>query len=156
MPATYDGKTAWDAYFTQFELLSRMNHRNHKEKAMQLAVSLRGSALTALTNLPADRHDDYDALTSALRSRFGSEHQAELNRAKLRARVRQREEILPELAKDVERIARLAYPDAAEPMIETLAKDQFIDEDTRLKLRQSRPGSLREALETALELESYH
>ena len=71
-PATYDGKTAWDAYFTQFELLSRMNHWNHKEKAMQLAVSLRGSALTALTNLPTDRRDDYDALTSALRSRFSS------------------------------------------------------------------------------------
>ena len=68
----------------------------------------------------------------------------ELNRAKLRARMRQREEILPELAEDVERIARLLYLNAAEPMIETLAKDQFIDalhdEDTRLKLRQSRPG----------------
>ena len=91
-PSTYDGKTAWDAYFTQFELLSRMNRWNHKEKAMQLAVSLRGSAVTALTNLPADRRDDYDALTSALRSRFGSEHQTELNQAKLRSRLRQREE----------------------------------------------------------------
>ncbi len=158
-PATYDGKTAWDAYFTQFELLSQMNHWNRKERAMQLAVSLRGSAVTVLTNLPASRRDDYDALTSALRSRFGSEHQAELNRAKLRARMRQREETLPELAEDVERIARLAYPDAAEPMIETLAKDQFIDalqdEDMRLKLRQGRPGTLRETLELALELESY-
>ena len=72
--------------------------------------------------------------------------------------MRQKEETVPELAEDVKRIARLVYPDAAEPMIETLAKDQFIDalhEDTRLKLRQRRPGSLREALETALELESY-
>jgi hypothetical protein len=73
--------------------------------------------------------------------------------------MRQREETLPELAEDVECIARLAYPDAAEPMIETLAKDQFIDalqdEDMRLKLRQSRPGTLRETLEMALELESY-
>ena len=57
--------------------------------------------------------------------------------------MRQREETLPELAEDVERIARLAYPDAAEPLIETLAKDQFIDalhdKNTRLKLRQSQP-----------------
>ena len=25
-PMSYDGKTTWDAYLTQFELLSRMNH----------------------------------------------------------------------------------------------------------------------------------
>ena len=68
-----------DAYFTQFELLFQMNRWNRKEKTIQLAVSLRGSAVTVLTNLPANRRDDYDALTSALRSRFSSEHQAELN-----------------------------------------------------------------------------
>ena len=37
---TYDIKTAWDAYFTQFELLSQQNHWSPKEKAMKLAVSL--------------------------------------------------------------------------------------------------------------------
>ena len=86
-PATYDGKTAWDAYFTQFELLSQINRWHRKEKAMQLAISLRGLAVTVLMNLPASRRDDYDALTSALRSRFCSEYQAELNQAKLRARM---------------------------------------------------------------------
>lgn len=80
----------------------------------------------------------------------------ELNRAKLRGRFRQRDESLPE---DVERLARLAYPDAADSMILTLAKDQFIDaledEDTRLRIRQLRPENLQRALETALEMESY-
>jgi len=59
----------------------------------------------------------------------------------------------------VERLTRLAYPNAAESMIEVLAKDQFIDsladEDMCLRIRQNRPKTLREALETALELESY-
>ena len=54
---------------------------------------------------------------------------------------------------------RLAYPDATEPMVEVLAKDQFVDslpeEDMRLRIRQHRPATLRAALETALELESY-
>ena len=44
-------------------------------------------------------------------------------------------------------------------MVIVLAKDQFIDalpdEDTRLRIRQSRPTSLRQALETAMELESF-
>ena len=49
------------------------------------------------------------------------------------------EETLPELAEDVERLTRLAYPDAAEQVMVVLAKDQFIDmipdEDTRLRIR---------------------
>ena len=53
----------------------------------------------------------------------------------------------------------MAYPDAAEPMIAVLAKDQFInslpEEDIQLRVQQSWPGNLRQALEAALELESY-
>jgi len=71
----------------------------------------------------------------------------------------QRDEALPELAEDVERLTRLAYPDAAESMVQVLARDQFInslaDEDMHLRIRQNQPKTLREALETALELESY-
>ena len=78
---------------------------------------------------------------------------------KLKARTRRREESLPELAKDIERLVRLAYPDAAETMVEVLAKDQFVDalpeEDMQLRIRQNRPATLRAALEAALELESY-
>ena len=66
--------------------------------------------------------------------------------------------MLPELAVDIEQVTRLAYPNAAEQMV-VLAKDQFLDalpdEDTRLRIRQSRPTNLRQALETAMELESY-
>ena len=44
-------------------------------------------------------------------------------------------------------------------MIVVLNRDQFIDalpdEDMRLRIRLSRPPTLRQALETALELESY-
>lgn len=54
----------------------------------------------------------------------------------LKARTRIQEEILPELAEDIERLVRLAYPDATESMVEVLAKDQFVDslpeEDMRL------------------------
>ena len=57
---------------------------------------------------------------------------------KLKARNRRWEETLPELAEDIEQLVRLAYPDAAESMVEVLAKDQFVDslleEDTRLRI----------------------
>ena len=83
-------------------------------------------------------------------------HQAEVHRMKLKNRVRRREESLTELAEDVERLIRLAYPGADAPM---MGVDHFIDalqeEDMRLKVRQSQPKTLREAVKSALELESF-
>ena len=150
-PPPFDGKSTWEAYRTQFSLLAELNGWTEQQKAAYLAISLRGSALTVLTNIPEEQRRDYTALSAALQNRFGNTRQAELNRAQLRGRTKRREETLPELAEDVERLTRLAYPDAAEQMVVVLAKDQFIDalpdEDTRLRIRQSRPASLRQALE---------
>ena len=47
-PAPFDGKSPWEAYLTQFELLADLNRWC---AAAYLAVSLRGPALTVLTNL---------------------------------------------------------------------------------------------------------
>ena len=78
---------------------------------------------------------------------------------KLRNRTRKRDESLAELMEDIERLTRLAYPDVAPAMLELLAKDQFIDsstdEDMKLRIQQNGPESLQQALEAALELESY-
>ena len=126
-PATYDGKTTWDAYRAQFELLAGLNHWNDEQKATVLAVNLRGPAATVLTNLPSEDRQNFEVLTAALESRFGSAHQSELNRAQLRARMRHREKTLPELAEDVDRLTRLAYPDATTAVLQVLARDQFID-----------------------------
>ena len=159
MPTSIDGKSTWEAYCTQFLLLAELNGWTEHQKAAYLAISLRGSALTVLTNLPEEQRRDYTALSGALQNRFGNTRQAELNRAQLWGRMKRREETLPELAEDVERLIRLAYPDAAEQIVIVLAKDQFIDalpdEETRSRIRQSRPTSLRQALEIAMELESY-
>lgn len=59
-------------------------------------------------------------ILAALEARFGSGHQAELNRMKLKNRVRKREEGLTELVEDVEKLIRLAYPEADPAMFELL------------------------------------
>ena len=149
-PAPFEGKIAWNAYRTQFELLAEINRWSNSEKAAHLAISLRGPAATVLTNFPPGKCQDYGGLTATLDSRFGLAHQTELNRMRLKARTRRREETLAELAEDVERLVRLAYPEAAEAMVEVLAQDQFIDalpeEDMRLRIHQNKPASLRDAL----------
>ena len=125
----------------QFGLLAGLNKWREQEKAAYLATSLRGSALTVLTNLPEEQRSDYGGLCAALENRFGNTRQVKLNRARLCSRIKRREESLSESAKDIERLTRLAYPDAAESMIAVLEKDQFIDslleEDMRLRIWQS-------------------
>jgi len=112
-----------------------------------------------LTNLHPAQRQSYEGLSAPLDSRFGTAHQTKLNRMRLKAMSRRREETLVELAEDVEWLARLAYPEATEAMVEVLAKDQFVDalsdEDMRLHIRQNKPVMLRDALRLALELESY-
>ena len=138
-----------------------MNRWSNSAKAAYLAISLRGSAVTVLTNLPPERRQDYEALTTALATRFGVTHKTELHRMRLKARTRRRDESLSELAEDIEHLVRLAYPEAADSVVEVLAKDQFVDaqpeEDMRVRTKfcQNKPATLRDALTVALELESY-
>jgi len=157
--APFDGKSAWDVYRAQFELLASLNKWSNADEATHLAISLRGAAATVLMNLHPAQRQSYEALSAALESRFGTAHQTELNRMRLKARSRRRDETLAELAEDVERLVHLAYPEATEAMVEVLAKDQFVDalpeEDMRLRIRQNKPVMLRDALRLALELESY-
>ena len=157
-PIPFDGGVPWESYKLQFELLAQMNGWSDRDKGLQLAISLRGPAMGVLSSLKPESRHDYQALMGALDIRFGVAHQKDLSRAKLKARMRQRGENLPELAEDIERLTRLSYPDAMTDMVETLARDQFLDafaEELRLKVRQNRPSTLRQALEIALEMESF-
>ena len=91
-----------------------------------------------------------------MEARFGRAHQTELNCVRLKTRTRHWEESLAELAEDIERLVRLAYPNTTESMVEVLSKDHFLpDEEVQLRIRQIKPTTLRETLALALELESY-
>lgn len=158
LPPPYDGTTPWEAYNAQFEIVSQLNDWSQEQKASFLATSLKGNATMVLSNLSQENRQDFNTLAKALENRFGATHQSELARAKFKTRVKKREESLPELASDLERLVKLAYPGAEAELQDTLAKDQFIDalpDDNRIKVRQGRPKNTQAALEIALELESY-
>ena len=158
-PTLYDGKTPWESYLAQFNIIADMNAWGDQEKAAFLASSLTGTALNVLSNLPPERRHNFESLVKALDSRYGNAHRTELARARFKNRIKQKDESLPALAEDIERLARLSYPDAPESITDTLARDQFVDalpdEDMRLRLKQERPQTLQRAQEIALELESF-
>ena len=135
-PPSFNGKSLWEPYIAQFEIVTGMNQWNDEQKGNYLATSLKGSAFTVLGNLGTETRQDYRALAAALESRFRAAHQQELHRTKFKSRLRPYEESLQELAEDIERLARLACPLAPEDMKDLLAKEQFIDTildgDTRL------------------------
>ena len=89
---------------TLFEMLACINRWRDVDKAACLAISLRVPAATVLTNLPPDQCQNYASLTAALQSQYGTAHQTELNRVKLKARTHRWEETLPELAEDMEQL----------------------------------------------------
>ena len=158
-PGGYSGDSLWESYLAQFEITAQLNGWSDQQKAAYLATSLKGPALNVLGNLPPERRRDYQALVSALESRYGSAHRTELSRVRFKHRVKQRDESLAALAEDIERLGRLAYPEAAPELQNVLSRDQFIDalpdEDMRLRTKQERPQSLQRALEVAMELESF-
>jgi hypothetical protein len=65
----------------------------------------------------------------------------------------------PQLGQAIHRLANLAYPTASSDIRETLSKDQFVDAlvaEMQIRIKQSRPGNLNEAIKLAMELEAYH
>ena len=65
-PPSFDGKSQWEPYIAQFEIVAGMNQWNGEQKGNYLATSLKGSALTLLGNLPSDTRQDYKELVAAL------------------------------------------------------------------------------------------
>ena len=153
------GKTPWESYLAHFNIIADINDWCEQEKASFLASSLTGTALNVLSNLPPEKRQNFQSLVKALDGRYGNAHRTELARARFKNRIKQKDESLPDLVEDIERLAHLSYPDAPESITDTLARDQFVDalpdKDMRLRLKQERPQTLQRAQNIALELESF-
>ena len=159
-PATYDGTIAWQDYHSHFEACADLNGWTERAMGTYLAVSLRGNALGVLGNLPRGRTPEYRELVKVLEERFAPPSQTELYRVQMRERRQKPGETLPELGQAIRRLANLAYPTASSDIKETLAKDQFVDalvdSEMRIRIKQSRPTNLNEAIKLAVELEAYN
>ena len=80
-------------------------------------------------------------------------------RRKLKQRFRKRDEPLTELAQDINRLTRMAYPSADQGLRDTLAKDCFIeslnDVELELFVCQKEPDTLDDAVRVALKFEAF-
>ena len=155
----YDGKSSCEDYLIQFALLSTLNGWNMLTKALELATSLEGAARSVLADMEPHDRQSYDQLVNALLNRFEPRGQSDLYRCMLKRRVRGKGEPLTELAHDVKRLARKAYPCDASNLRDLQALDSFIDAlvDSKMEwvVRQAKPRNLHDAVILALEYEAF-
>ena len=104
--------------------------------------------------------ENYATLKGALREKFVPKERVELHKAEFRARHRERDKKLPDLASSLRRLVSRAYREAVPDLQDSLAKDQFIDaledREIRIKLRESGPKTLDEAVRRALQIEAMY
>ena len=158
-PATFDGTGSWIDYKAHFEACCNINSWSTRQKGLYLAASLRGQAQTVLGNMKSEDVCAYGDLCEALEARFAPANQIELYRAMLREKRQKPKDTLPELGESIRRLVHLAYPTAPREVTEMIAKDQFVDAlndfDMRLRIQQSRPRTLNDAVRLAVEIEAF-
>jgi hypothetical protein len=129
------------------------------QKALELATSLRGPAQAVLSDLRPDLRRSYAHLVAALTSRFQPSTQTELYRAQMKNKSRGKAQSLPELAQDIKRLTRLAYPTALMEVREQLSRDCFMDSlndpDLEWSIFQGKPMIIDGSVRIRLEYEAY-
>ena len=160
-PQSYSGveNDDFEDWLAQFEITAEINGWDYRAKSLYLANSLVGEARSLLNELTDTQRRDYRSLVQKLTSRFGSENRAEVFRAQLKSRVKQKGESIAQLAHAIKKLTRQSYPKASQDLIEALALDHFIDAisetEIRLRLREVGPKSLSEAEAIAVRMEAH-
>ncbi|GFW01317.1 retrovirus-related Pol polyprotein from transposon 412 [Trichonephila clavipes] len=156
--STYDGKSSWQAYKTQFSIVADANQWDSQTNSCQLAASLRADAADILQTLPETQRLDFDVLVNALELRFGEKCVKDYSRLQLKSRQQKVSETLQELATDVERLSHLAFSDCPTEVREVLALQHFIDgvrdPEIQKALRMADLKDLKGALVFAMKFEA--
>ena len=146
---TYDGKTEFSDYLTQFNAVAKLKGWSEEWKATILLSRLSGAALSVAATLT---EPSFEELVQHLQSHFGPRHE-ESYAILLSSREQLRGETLTEFSHAVLRLARGAYPDLGTKAQDRLARERFVaglsDNHIRAKVRDLRPQTLKEALEQA-------
>ena len=148
-PATFDGTTCVDTFLRKFEKVAAYNEWSVKDKFSHLYCSLVGPAEDLLYSSEAAT---YEELTERLRQRYGTREQQEKFRLELKFRRRKSVESLQELASQVEKLTKLAYPSTDAATRSILARDAFIDALDNRKLQREVRGKDPASLDSALTL----
>ena len=165
MPEAFSGEATderdWPSYIEYFAECSALNWwqaDGQDHRARFLSVRLRGVAQRfASTPPPATRHD-FTLFTRAMGERFAPADREALHKLTFKARRQLPDESFAIFADDLRRLVALAFPKAPHDVRMELARDQFVDAVSSVRLQQrlkeDPPASLDAAVRRAVQLEA--
>ncbi|KAH7968321.1 hypothetical protein HPB52_007711 [Rhipicephalus sanguineus] len=156
LPPTFDGTTLWAAFLVQFESVATLNGWTVQDKAQVLVLQLRDAVAEYLEYIPEGIRSNYEALMSALESRFGDRHLLQLYLTQMK-HVRQGRRDLQELAAHVDSLSRKALWGCPTATMDLIGVNAFVDainnRNVQHIVRLARPIDVPSALAVALEAE---
>jgi hypothetical protein len=103
------------------------NAWDEQDKFAHLQASLVQGAAQCLWYVNSSTNQNLDQLINLLKSRFGSEDQAEKLRMEIKLRRRRAGESLQVLYQEIKRSMALAYPGPSNPTTDIVSRDAFLD-----------------------------
>jgi len=153
----FNGEGSLETFLAKFENMSRYLGWGESDRFYHLCASLEGTAGQVLWD--AGSQADKKSVVDLLRTRFGTELQAERFKAELRARRRKPGESLQRVYQDVCRLVALAYPSDGPALTTHVAREAFVaalgDPALQLKVMEKEPKSIEDALNYATKQEAF-
>lgn len=125
--STYDGKSDWRPYYTQFKHVAKMcKWTDDTTKLQNLIVCLRENALKFYHTRSEEVQSDLKLLCESLNDRFGTTDQPHIVRRKLQDAKQGSDETLNEFAERIQEMSSDGYPGSPNSFIQIVAIDSFL------------------------------
>ena len=145
----FSGKENVEEYLLQFELTSRRNGWDDDEKSSALLCALDGAARGILAQFDDPISVSYADVKQALLRRFGPTQLVEVHEQALAHLRLNKGQNIRELAHEIQRLAKQAYPDIIGPPRERLSVKHLVnaihDREISFYIREKTPRDLEEA-----------
>ena len=162
-PHKFDGSGSFETFYAHFMNCASYNKWNESDQLAHLKNCMISAAGQVLWDSSPEAIDTLEKLTALLKTRFGGTNQTDKYRIELKLRRRNKGETLSALHLDIRRLMALAHPTLAHNDRESVACNYFIDAlhdpdipDFGFKVQERNPTTLDEALNKALQLESWY
>ena len=162
LPTTFSGEATEDVatWLAHFGHCAAANAWPAPQQRAMLLVRIQGAALQFVLGLANLANLTFAQLSAQLTGRFAPAGNIALHRAEFRAKRRRAGETLASFGADISKLGRAAYPALPHAVQTELARDQFIDgldtRDLRLRVHESDPATLDDAITRALHLEAIY
>ena len=137
-------------------MLSRWHSSRHDNRSQYFALRLKDNALHFYTTLSPQQQNDFDLLVDAFRQNYTTN--VDILKARLKAAKQQPSQDIATCLCDIRTLARRAYrahPHLIDQIVLTSFIEGFLSSTHRWELRRTKPSTADEALNRAIEIDSF-